>query len=143
MATEIRPMAPEDIPAALALWQGTPGICLREDDAPGPLAAFLRRNPGCSFVADADGRLVGAALGGHDGRRGALYHVAVHPDHRRGGLGTRLVQACLAAIRADGVDRVHCFVLAANADGLAFWRQLGANERVELAMLTFAGGGCA
>ena len=47
----IRPMMEEDIPAALALWQGLPGIGLREADSPPALARYLRRNPGLSFVA--------------------------------------------------------------------------------------------
>src|SRR5438093_6545664 len=46
--TVIRVMTEEDIPAALALWQGLPGIGLREADNPESLARFLRRNPGMS-----------------------------------------------------------------------------------------------
>jgi hypothetical protein len=48
----LRPMVEEDIPAALALWQGLPGIGLRDADSPDGLARYLRRNPGCSFVAN-------------------------------------------------------------------------------------------
>ena len=73
----LRPMVEEDIPAALALWQGLPGIGLREADSPEALSRYLRRNPGCSFVAASDANeLVGVSLAGHDGRRGYLHHVA-------------------------------------------------------------------
>ena len=42
----IRPMVEEDIPAALALWQGLPGIGLRAADSPPALARYLAAQPG-------------------------------------------------------------------------------------------------
>ena len=84
----IRPMTEEDIPAALRLWQGLPGIGLRDADNPPSLARYLRRNPGCSYVALAEsGELVGVSLAGHDGRRGYMHHVAVSDEFRLQGIG--------------------------------------------------------
>lgn len=128
----VRPMTVDDIPAAVALWQGTEGMTLRGADRPEALARFLARNPGCSFVADAGGELVGVSLAGHDGRRGYLHHVAVRHDRRRGGLGRRLVAACAAALKAEGIEKVNFFVKADNAAGLAFWLGLGAVRRDDL-----------
>ncbi len=42
---------------------------------------FLKRNPTTSVVAVEDGKIVGAILCGHDGRRGCLYHVCVDEDY--------------------------------------------------------------
>jgi ribosomal protein S18 acetylase RimI-like enzyme len=128
----VRPMVEEDIPAALVLWQGLPGIGLRDADSPPAIARYLRRNPGCSFVATADGELVGVSLAGHDGRRGYLHHVAVRPDRRRCGTGRRLVEECLAALKSEGIEKVNFWVKADNAAGLAFWHRLGGRERPEL-----------
>ena len=129
----VRPMVEEDIPAALALWQGLPGIGLRDADSPPAIARYLRRNPGCSFVALSDaGELVGVSLAGHDGRRGYLHHVAVRPDRQKRGTGRRLVEACLAALKAEGIEKVNFWVKADNAAGLAFWHRLGGRERPEL-----------
>lgn len=126
-------MGEEDIPAALALWQGLPGIGLRDADSPPALARYLRRNPGCSFVAVGDtGELVGVSLAGHDGRRGYLHHVAVAEASRRQGLGRRLVDACLAALKAEGIEKVNFWVKADNAAGLAFWNRVGGRERPDL-----------
>ena len=67
-------MVEEDIPAAIGLWQGLPGIGLRGADSPPALARFLRRNPGASFAAVNDsGELIGVSLAGHDG---PVYGVA-------------------------------------------------------------------
>ena len=137
----IRPMVEEDIPAALALWQELPGIGLRDADSPSALARYLRRNPGTSFVAVADaGELAGVALAGHDGRRGLLHHVAVASRYQRNGLGRRLVDACLSALKADGIEKVMLFVKADNADGKSFWKKCGWGERPDIVPLSIITG---
>ncbi|WP_242478653.1 GNAT family N-acetyltransferase [Rubrivivax gelatinosus] len=118
-----------------------PGIGLSEADEPAALAAFLRRNPGLSFVAQDGGELVGTILCGHDGRRGLIHHLAVAPGRRRRGLGRALLDAALAALQAQGIGKCHLMVFADNAEGLAFWRRQQAIERVELALLSIATGG--
>ena len=97
-----------------------------------PIARFLERNPGLSVVAEADGQLVGAALCGHDGRRGFLYHVAVDRAFRGRGLGRQLVGFCLDRLREQGLTRCHLVTYQDNAEGRAFWRHLGFRERGEL-----------
>ncbi|MDB5310358.1 MAG: family N-acetyltransferase [Gemmataceae bacterium] len=137
----IRPMVEEDIPAALQLWQALPGIGLRDADSPAALAKYLARNPGCSVVAvGGTGDLVGVSLAGHDGRRGYLHHVAVAPHAQKLGLGRRLVEACLAALKADGIEKVHLWVYAANEPGKGFWKHLGWRERTELVLMSVVTG---
>ena len=128
----LRPFRPEDIAAARALWQATPGVGLSAADAPQALAAFLARNPGTSFVAESEGRLVGTILVGHDGRRGLIHHLAVAGDQRRAGLGRALVEAGLSALHSQGIDKCHLMVFADNAEGAAFWTAIGATRRAEL-----------
>jgi ribosomal protein S18 acetylase RimI-like enzyme len=134
-------MTEEDIPAALHLWQESEGIGLREADSPPALARYLVRNPGCSFavVNEAD-TLLGVALAGHDGRRGYLNHVVVAEAHRGHGLARKLVEACLAALKREGIHKVHLCVLASNADGQKFWEHLGWRERTDLRFLSLVTG---
>jgi ribosomal protein S18 acetylase RimI-like enzyme len=137
----VRPMVEEDIPAALGLWQGLPGIGLRGADSPPALARFLRRNPGTSFAAVGEsGELIGVSLAGHDGRRGYLHHVAVTPRLQKQGIGRRLVEACLAALKAEGIEKVNLWVKADNAAGKAFWTCVGGHERTDIAMVSIITG---
>jgi len=137
----IRPMVEEDIPAALALWQGMSGIGLRDADSPPALARYLARNPGTSFVAVTESReLVGVSLAGHDGRRGLLHHVAVAPAFRKQGIGRQLVGACLDALKAEGIEKVILFVKADNAAGKAFWKNGGWSERPDIVPLSIITG---
>lgn len=132
MPATVRAFEPADLPAALALWAATPGLELAEGDSPTELARYLARNPGCSTVAVAvaDGTLVAAVLAGHDGRRGLLYHLAVHPAHRGRGLGRAVVRRSLEALRAAGLTRALLLVAADNPGGQAFWLREGWEELV-------------
>jgi ribosomal protein S18 acetylase RimI-like enzyme len=137
----IRPMTETDIPAALALWQGMTGIGLREADSPPALTRYLRRNPGTSFVAVAEsGELLGVSLAGHDGRRGYLHHVAVAVVHQKRGIGRQLVEACLAALKREGIEKVNFWVKADNPAGLAFWYRLGGRERSDIVTVSIITG---
>lgn len=122
----VRAMIPADIAAARALWAQAEGVEVTDGDSPAELERYLTRNPGLSTVAiDGAGRLIGAVLCGHDGRRGFVYHLAVATDQRRQGVGRALMRRSLAAIKAEGIPRVLLLVAADNAGGQQFWRREG------------------
>jgi ribosomal protein S18 acetylase RimI-like enzyme len=134
---QITPMVRSDCEAVLRLWDNMDGIAVLPDvDTPEYLCRFLQRNPGCSFVAHCDGKLVGAILGGHDSRRGFLYHMAVVPSQRGRGLGRALAGRCLEALRAAGIHKVHLFVFSDNDAARAFWAHLGFRERTDIAPMS-------
>jgi len=135
MTVIIRIMKPEDIPAALALWQSTPGIGLNESDTPARLAAYLQHNPGQSFVATESGRIIGAVLCGSDGRRGSMNHLAVAASWQRRGIGTALVERCLIALEALDIAKCNIFVYANNQTGQAFWNRCGWKMRPDLLLM--------
>ena len=70
---------------------------------------FKRRMPEdrAAFVAELEGQIVGAGLGGRsdDPQRGYV-KPRVHPDARRRGVGTALLRECLAFVESLGLERV-------------------------------------
>jgi ribosomal protein S18 acetylase RimI-like enzyme len=118
-------MVEEDLPAARQLWTEADGVELSEGDSVEELTRYLRRNPGTSFVAVADGVLIGAVLAGHDGRRGLLYHLAVARGRQNAGLGRALVERAITELKAAGVVRVLILVSRENALGKLFWEKRG------------------
>jgi ribosomal protein S18 acetylase RimI-like enzyme len=86
---------------------------------------MAERNPGLVLVATAGDRLVGSGLGAWDGRRGWIYHLGTTPDHRRKGLGRRLVQEIERKLRQLGCPKVNVIVRDENSDGARFWEALG------------------
>jgi ribosomal protein S18 acetylase RimI-like enzyme len=133
----LRAFGAADYAAAVTLWTATEGVGLGPGDAEPELRRFLERNPGLSLVATDDGQLVGAALCGHDGRRGYIYHLAVKESHRRRGLGRELARRCLDGLAAVGIRRAQVSVFAANEGARAFWQRLGGLPRSDLVVLSF------
>jgi N-acetylglutamate synthase len=128
--------AQQHITDAIALWQRSPGVGLSEADRPERLAIYVARNPGSSFVAIDGDELIGTVLCGHDGRRGLIHHLVVAPSHQRRGLARSLLRASLQALRQAHIDKCHLLVFKTNEPGLAFWRAVGADERVSLALFS-------
>ncbi|MEM5452223.1 GNAT family acetyltransferase [Paraburkholderia guartelaensis] len=134
MSVTIRVFSEADTEAVIALWlQAFPEY----NDASRPhrnprlsIANKLGTQPELFFVAvrdggDVDGALLGTAMAGYDGHRGWLYSVAVAPDARRHGLGTRLVRHAENALAALGCLKLNLQVLTDKAEVLAFYEQLG------------------
>ncbi|MDR2788455.1 MAG: GNAT family N-acetyltransferase [Candidatus Accumulibacter sp.] len=134
-------MAADDHPAMIELMRRSPGVSVRDADTPEGLARFLVRNPGLSFVAESDGRLVGCLMGGHDGRRGHLHHLAVDAGHRRRGIASALVERCLSALERQGIHKTHIDVYRNNAAGNGFWENAGWSRRDDTHRFSIARGG--
>jgi ribosomal protein S18 acetylase RimI-like enzyme len=129
-------MQASDFDAAVAVWSQAEGVCLCESDTRDGIAGFLLRNPDSSFVASSDGRLVGAVLCGHDGRRGHIYHLGVDPSVRRQGVGTALLSRCMLALADAGIPVCRTSVLSDNVQAQDFWNAVGWVEREELKLFT-------
>lgn len=129
----IREMSIEDYDKVIELWSGMAGVGLSAADSRENVARMLQRNAGFSFVAVRAGReVVGALLGGHDGRRGCLYHLAVRGDCRRAGIGRALAESCFERFKAAGIGKCHLFVFPDNQAGMRFWQNLGLTKREDL-----------
>ena len=129
----IRPMTIDDYDAVYALWASLPGIGLHDhEDSRGGMAYYLRRNPDSCFAAEEDAALVGAVLCGNDGRRGYINHLAVAEAFRGRGIAKALLNACLAAMRREGIRLCSFAVFRDNETGNAFWDAVGSVRREEI-----------
>lgn len=133
MNYNIRKMTTSDYDAVYALWMSCTGMGLNDtDDSESGIARFLARNPDTCFVAEADNRIIGVIMAGNDGRRGFIYHTAVHPDYRKQGIGSALVNTALHALERLGITKVALVVFERNRDGNAFWEKQGFTVREDL-----------
>lgn len=86
---------------------------------------------GSVVVADDGGRLVGVGQRGRDGDDHVIYKLYVHPAHRGGGLGPRLLDALIGQLPADA-DRLYIEHFVANERAGAFYEREGFTvERIE------------
>ncbi|MCI9429225.1 MAG: GNAT family N-acetyltransferase [Lachnospiraceae bacterium] len=129
----IREMKIEDYDKIYTLWMSMKGFAMRSiDDSEEGVRRFLERNPHTSVVASQDGKIVGAILCGHDGRRGCLYHVCVHRDYRRKGIGTAMVVFAMEALKREKISKVSLIAFTVNDIGNAFWKKIGWTKREDL-----------
>ena len=130
---EIRKMVISDYDKVYALWLSCKGMGLNDlDDSREGVAKYLDRNPETCFVAEEGDNIIGVILTGNDGRRGYIHHTAVSPDHRNSGIGKKLVQAALNALKKLGINKVALVCFSRNEDGNAFWEKIGFTERTDL-----------
>ena len=136
MAVELRDMTINDYDDVIQIWEESEGVGLSDADSKEGIKRFLKRNPGLSFVALDEAKIIGAALCGHDGRRGYIHHLAVNEEDRRQGLGRSLVGRCMYALMRIGIAKCHLFVFGENQEAIDFWNKVGWSERVELMLMS-------
>jgi ribosomal protein S18 acetylase RimI-like enzyme len=127
-----RRMTIGDFGQVLRLWESDPGIGLSEADSEENVRRFLELNGETNLVALQGERIVGSVLCGNDGRRGYLYHLVVAQDARKRGIGGRLIELCLEALKEKGIDKCHLFVFETNELAIEFYRNADWTERDDL-----------
>ena len=120
----VRAATDDDVSALVALWDAC-GLSRPHNHGPTDIA-FARRGPNSDvLVLEQDGRIVASVMVGHDGHRGWVYYVAVHPDHQRQALGTQMMEHAEEWLRAKGVWKMHLMVRNSNVSVLKFYEHLG------------------
>jgi ribosomal protein S18 acetylase RimI-like enzyme len=117
---------PEDYPAARLLWESAgPGIQVRQSDEPQEIEKKLQRDPDLFLVAELGGKIVGTVLGGFDGRRGLVYHLAVDADYRQHGIGSLLMDEVEQRLKTKGCLKCYLMVTTENKNAMRFYEQRG------------------
>ncbi|MBL4679579.1 MAG: GNAT family acetyltransferase [Pseudomonadales bacterium] len=89
------------------------------------------------FVAEHQGKLVGACMAGYDGHRGWLYAVAVLKEARRSGTGAALVKYAMQSLKEIGCVKVNLQIRATNTEVAEFYKALGFISEERLSMGAF------
>lgn len=136
-SVQIRTMTVSDYDAVYDMWINTSGMGLNDiDDSREGIEKFLKRNPETCFAAVENGRVIGAIMCGHDGRRGYIYHTSVREEYCGRGIGTALADSALAALESEGINKAALVVFARNEKGNAFWEKLGFTQRSDIITVT-------
>ena len=77
------------------------------------------------FVAISDNAVIGTIMAGYDGHRGWIYSVAVHPAHRKMGVGSQLVSHAERALTAKGCMKINLQITEGNEAVADFYTSLG------------------
>jgi ribosomal protein S18 acetylase RimI-like enzyme len=122
-AMRIGPLPRDRLEDAVGLWQET-GLTRPWND-PRDDARRALDGTASTILAGFDGAsLVATALVGHDGHRGWVYYVAVHPSRRGRGHGRAIMLACEAWLIERGVPKLNLMVRGDNAAARGFYEAL-------------------
>jgi ribosomal protein S18 acetylase RimI-like enzyme len=116
------------------LWK-TAGLVIRPGDELEDVKLKLQRDPDLFLVAELEGEIVGSVVGGWDGRRGWIYHLAVKPERQRKGIGVGLVHEVEKRLVAKGAKKVNAQVYKSNERSSAFFKAIGYEAHADLIMV--------
>lgn len=129
---DIRAFSSDDYEDVIALWRSS-GLTIKPSDSLPELEKLCAITPNRLLVAESNNEagakcIIGAIIGAFDGRRAWIYHLAVLPNVRRGGIATRLVREMERHLRASGAFKVNLLVEPENMNARQFYKALGFSE---------------
>jgi ribosomal protein S18 acetylase RimI-like enzyme len=123
---------PDDYKAAVQLWTSMEkGVHVGKSDTPEEIQKKLDRDPDLFLVAEVDGQIIGTVMGGYDGRRGLIYHLAVSRELRGQGIGSRLMAEVEERLRAKGCLKCYLLTTSDNTEAGVFYQHLGWYEMTD------------
>jgi ribosomal protein S18 acetylase RimI-like enzyme len=132
MAILLREFNLADYDAVYAIWQSAgPGIGIGRSDTRDEIAKKLQRDPDLFLVAQEEDnpatplRIIGTVIGGYDGRRGLIYHLAVEDAYRGRGVAKILMDEIERRLIAKGCLKAYLLVLQGEPETAEFYEHRG------------------
>jgi len=121
----IRKFETGDADSVIALWHEALPSSQRWNEPKTVICRKLSANDGLFFVGQRDGQVIATVLAGYDGVRGWIYALAVADEHRRQGIGRRMLEEAEHALLARGCDKINLQVRTTNAETVEFYERCG------------------
>ena len=117
---------PADYEPVYELWKSIEkGVHVGRSDTLVEIEKKIARDPDLFLVAESDGTIIGSVIGGYDGRRGLIYHLAVAASFRGKGIGSCLMDEVESRLRARGCLKCYLMVIEGNREAEKYYQQRG------------------
>ena len=120
----VREFVVADYDGVHELWRRS-DLWMRPSDGLAAVELKLTRDPDLFLVACVAERVVGVTMGGWDGRRAYVYHLAVDPEWRRRGVASLLMGELEERFRGKGALKAKLQILEGNDASAAFFSARG------------------
>lgn len=124
MSHTIRLFMEADTSAVVDLWKLC-DLTRPWNDPTKDITRKLTVQPELFLLAEQEGRIIGSVMAGYEGHRGWINYLAVHPDHRRAGLGRQLMAAAEKRLLSLGCPKINLQVRTSNAAAIGFYQSIG------------------
>lgn len=124
-AFTIRPYVADDHDAVVALWREVFAGDPPWNDPDEVIERKVGVQPELFLIGRIGARLAGTVLGGFDGVRGWVHHLAVAPDLRRRGVADALMERVEAGLLEMGCPKLNLQVRRSNLAVVAFYESRG------------------
>ncbi len=132
---EIRNYRIEDYDEVNQLWRKC-GLNAGRSDKRDEVEKVLKYNPDTCFIALEDGIVVGSVIGGYDGRRGIVHHLAVNPSLQGKGYGGELMSALEKRFTEKGVVKMSFWVHKRNIRAIDYYETIGYHLRDDIVTMS-------
>ena len=122
----------KDYVSVLGFWQEIEtGMNVGRSDSPEEIKKKIQRDPELFLVAENKNQMIGTVMGAYDGRRGFIYHLAVHKKFRRQKVASQLLSEVEKRLQAKGCIKCLLMVFADNTDAIRFYKNHGWKNQPE------------
>lgn len=122
----------KDYDSVLKFWQEIEtGMNVGISDSPDEIKKKIERDPELFLVAENKNQIIGTVIGAYDGRRGFIYHLAVHKKFRRQKVASQLLSEVEKRLQAKGCVKCLLMVFADNNDAIRFYKNHGWHHQPE------------
>jgi ribosomal protein S18 acetylase RimI-like enzyme len=121
---EVRPFEPGDEPAVIQLWNDC-NLIVPWNDPRRDIRRKLAVQAELFLVACSANRVIATVMAGYDGHRGWINYLAVHPEHRRVGIGRSIIDEVEKRLRAAGCPKINLQVRCGNTAVIDFYKRIG------------------
>ncbi|MFX1281258.1 MAG: GNAT family N-acetyltransferase [Promethearchaeota archaeon] len=118
------------------LWRKA-GISVGSSDTEEEIESMLIRNPNLLLIGKLNEKVIAIVMGGFDGRRGYVHHLAVDPIYQKKGYGKMIMDELINRFRKIGVHKIHLFIEKDNKEVVNFYKNLDWQIRNDLIMMSF------
>ena len=77
------------------------------------------------LVGKVNGKIIASVMGGYEGHRGWINHLAVDPKYQRRSYGRLIMEAVEGRIKEKGCPRISLQVRSSNKDVIEFYQSIG------------------
>ncbi|MGE5340658.1 MAG: GNAT family N-acetyltransferase [Candidatus Omnitrophota bacterium] len=123
---KIRRFTMDDYDAVIELWLmcGLPAKPMGRDSKE-RIEAELNKKIAHFLIAELNERIIGTVLATHDGRKGWINRLSVHPEYQRQGLAHRLLNEAETILHHLGIEIIACLIENDNPNSMNFFQKFG------------------